>query len=177
MWSGGGPRFQVWKVLKSLWRCDALLSGGGSLLQDRTSTRSLLYYLSIIQAAELFHKPVMLYANGIGPVQKPSNRCRVRRAVERAALVTLRDGSSARELQEMGVTRPDLHVTADPVFNLPPLPGNGGWSCSRRPAFPKGAGLRWSQCGTGRGRRNFPKSWPACATICGGPMGWRSCFF
>ena len=87
------PRFQVWKVLKSLWRCDALLSGGGSLLQDRTSTRSLLYYLSIIQAAELFHKPVMLYANGIGPVQKPSNRRRVRRAVERAALVTLRAGT------------------------------------------------------------------------------------
>ena len=70
MQSGGGPRFQVWKVLKALRRCDALLSGGGSLLQDRTSTRSLLYYLSIIRAAELFHKPVMLYANGIGPVRK-----------------------------------------------------------------------------------------------------------
>ncbi|MFR6187275.1 MAG: polysaccharide pyruvyl transferase family protein [Lawsonibacter sp.] len=76
----------------ALRRCDALLSGGGSLLQDRTSTRSLLYYLSIIQrCAELLGKPVMLYANGIGPVQKPSNRRRVRRAVERAALVTLRD--------------------------------------------------------------------------------------
>lgn len=70
------PRFQVWKVLKALRRCDALLSGGGSLLQDRTSTRSLLYYLSIIRAAELFHKPVMLYANGIGPVRKPANRRR-----------------------------------------------------------------------------------------------------
>ena len=34
------PRFQVWKVLRALRRCDALLSGGGSLLQDRTSTRS-----------------------------------------------------------------------------------------------------------------------------------------
>ena len=116
------PRFQVWKVLKSLWRCDALLSGGGSLLQDRTSTRSLLYYLSIVRCAEWMGKPVMLYANGIGPVQKPANRRRVKRAVERAALVTLRDHSSARELVEMGVERPDLHVTADPVFNLDPAP-------------------------------------------------------
>ena len=170
------PRFQVWKVLKSLWRCDALLSGGGSLLQDRTSTRSLLYYLSIIQAAELFHKPVMLYANGIGPVQKPSNRRRVRRAVERAALVTLRDGSSARELQEMGVTRPDLHVTADPVFNLPPASRERGMELLQAAAVPREQVCGGLSAGLAGGRRNFPKSWPACATICGGPMGWRSCF-
>lgn len=44
----------------------------------------------------------MLYANGIGPVRKPENRRRVKRAVERAALVTLRDRSSANELREMG---------------------------------------------------------------------------
>ena len=115
-------RFRVWKVLGALRRCDALLSGGGSLLQDRTSTRSLLYYLAIIRGAELLRKPVMLYANGIGPVQKPANRRRVKKAVERAALVTLRDRSSARELQEMGVRRSDLYVTADPVFNLSPAP-------------------------------------------------------
>lgn len=88
--------------MKALWRCDALLSGGGSLLQDRTSTRSLLYYLAIIRAAELFHKPVMLYANGIGPVRKPANRRRVRRAVERAALVTLRDGAPPGSFRRWG---------------------------------------------------------------------------
>ena len=120
------PRFRVWKVLRALKNCDALLSGGGSLLQDRTSTRSLMYYLSIIRAAELFHKPVMLYANGIGPVRKSANRRRVKKAVERAALVTLRDRSSAKELQEMGVQRTDLYVTADPVFNLPPAPEERG---------------------------------------------------
>lgn len=67
--------------------------GGGSLLQDTTSTRSLFYYLSVIRCAELLGKPVMLYANGIGPVHKPANRRRVKRVVERAALVTLRDHS------------------------------------------------------------------------------------
>lgn len=116
------PRFRLWTVLRALKRCDALISGGGSLLQDRTSTRSILYYLSIIRCAELMGKPVMLYANGIGPVQKPGNRKRVKRAVERAALVTLRDHSSAQELRGMGVTRPDLYVTADPVFHLESAP-------------------------------------------------------
>lgn len=114
------PRFQILQVFRALRGCDALLSGGGSLLQDRTSTRSLLYYLSIVRCAEWLGKPVMLYANGIGPVHKPGNRRRVKRAVERAALVTLRDHSSAQELKEMGVEREDLHVTADPVFQLAP---------------------------------------------------------
>lgn len=114
------PRFRFWTVLRAIRRCDALLSGGGSLLQDRTSTRSLLYYLSVIRGAEIMGKPVMLYANGIGPVQKPANRRRVKKAVERATTVTLRDHSSARELEEMGVARSDLRVTADPVFTLSP---------------------------------------------------------
>lgn len=113
-------RFKLWSVLGALRRCDALLSGGGSLLQDRTSTRSILYYLSVIRAAELMGKPVMLYANGIGPVEKSGNRSKVKKAVERAALVTLRDHSSAQELRDMGVKREDLHVTADPVFQLNP---------------------------------------------------------
>ena len=151
------PRFQVWKVLKALRRCDALLSGGGSLLQDRTSTRSLLYYLSIIRAAELFHKPVMLYANGIGPVRKPANRRRVRRAVERAALVTLRDGSSARELQEMGVTRPDLHVTADPVFNLPPASRERGMELLQAARLPQGSRFAVVSVRDWPGTEEFPQ--------------------
>ena len=116
------PRFRVGRVFSALRRGDALLSGGGSLLQDTTSTRSLLYYLAVIRCAQLLGKPVMLYANGIGPVRRPGNRRRVKRAVERATLVTLRDHSSARELEEMGVRRQDIHVTADPVFYLDPAP-------------------------------------------------------
>ena len=113
------PRFRVLRVLSALRSCDVLLSGGGSLLQDTTSTRSLLYYLSVIGCARRLGKPVMLYANGIGPVRKPVNRRRVKRVVERAALVTLRDHASARELKDMGVTRP-VQITADPVFHLAP---------------------------------------------------------
>ena len=92
------PRFRVLRVFSALREGDVLLSGGGSLLQDTTSTRSLLYYLSVIRCAQWLHKPVMLYANGIGPVRKPANRRRVRHVVERAALVTLRDHASAQEL-------------------------------------------------------------------------------
>ena len=112
------PRFNFLKVFAALKKCDVLLSGGGSLLQDTTSTRSLVYYLSVMELARRMGKPVMLYANGIGPVRKSGNREKVRRAVENAAVITLRDHSSAEELRAMGVRREDLSVTADPVFHL-----------------------------------------------------------
>ena len=114
------PRFQMPKVYKALKHADALLSGGGSLLQDTTSTRSLLYYLSVIRCAQKLGKPVMLYANGIGPVRRADNRRRVKQVVENASLVTLRDHSSARELEDMGVKSDRMVVTADPVFHLDP---------------------------------------------------------
>ncbi len=115
-------RFKFIEVLRALKNCDALVSGGGSLLQDHTSTRSLIYYLTIIRAAKFFNRKVMIYANGIGPVRKPSNRRRVKRIVARADVITLRDDMSAQELYDMGVHRNDIRVTADPVFTLSSAP-------------------------------------------------------
>ncbi len=118
------PRFSPVKVMKNLRRCDMLISGGGSLLQDGTSTRSLLYYTTLIRLAQRWGKKTCLYANGIGPVRRPGNRRIVREVVERSDAVTLRDPDSLRELREMGVEREDIAVTADPVFTMEePDPG------------------------------------------------------
>jgi len=111
-------RFGVFAVLRALRRCDVLVSGGGSLLQDKSSTRSIIYYLSIVRLAKLFGKPVMLYANGIGPVTRPANRRRVKAVVSRADLITLREESSRDELRNMGITTSEMYVTADPIFIL-----------------------------------------------------------
>lgn len=118
------PRFHLLKVRKALKDCDLLLSGGGSLLQDRTSTRSLIYYLSIIQLARRYKKPVLLYANGIGPVTRAGNRERVRRVLDTVDVITLREENSKAELLSMGVTNPHMLVTADPVFTISGVPGD-----------------------------------------------------
>ncbi len=111
-------RFRFEQVIRALHRCDVLLFGGGSLLQDRTSTRSIVYYLTIIRLAECMGKKVMFYANGIGPVTKPHNRKRVAKAAAKASVITLRDQNSADELRNMGVLRNDLLVTTDPVLTM-----------------------------------------------------------
>ena len=131
-------RFDLVQVGRALRRCDALLSGGGSLLQDRTSTRSLLYYLMVIRWAKKLGKPVMLYANGIGPVTKPENRKKVKQTVELANVVTLRDRASAQELRDMGVNRPELHITADPVFTLVPADADRGRELLAKAGLPAG---------------------------------------
>ena len=61
-------------ILRAVKKCDMLISGGGSLLQDVTSSKSLHYYLSIIRCAEFFHKKVFIYSQGIGPIDRPGNR-------------------------------------------------------------------------------------------------------
>ena len=113
-------RFHMLKVRKAVRNCDLLLSGGGSLLQDRTSTRSLLYYLSVMHLAQRNGKPVMVYANGIGPVRGKRNRKLVVQVLQKVSKITLRDEDSLRELQNMGLKRKDILVTADPVFSLKP---------------------------------------------------------
>lgn len=115
-------RFDFFKVLKEIKNCDILLSGGGSLLQDTTSTRSLMYYLFIIEWSKMMRKKVMLYANGIGPVSKKKNRNMVRRVVNKADIITLREEDSLDELIAMGITNKRIYVTADPVFTMETIP-------------------------------------------------------
>lgn len=110
-----------WKdVRRAIAEADLVISGGGSLLQDVTSTRSIYYYLSIIALAKLYHKEIMIYAQGIGPIRKKAARFFTRFLLNRVSLITVRDEKSAEELEKLKV-RPELiQVTADPVLAFPP---------------------------------------------------------
>src|SRR5690554_1739481 len=117
-------RFRIRDVYKSLRDSDILISGGGSLLQDVTSTRSLLYYLALMRLAFLLRKPVMVYANGIGPVNRPFNRYLTKNTLNKVQQITLRDRGSLEYIQKLGVTNKNVKVTADPVFTLEAVDSN-----------------------------------------------------
>ena len=112
-------RFNPFAVRRAIQSASCFVSGGGSLLQDHTSTRSLLYYTTLIRMAHHYGKRIMFYANGIGPVEKAADRKLVRAVAELADVTTLRDGESLAALREMGVKNPNITVTADPVYALP----------------------------------------------------------
>ena len=97
------------------------ISGGGSLIQNQTSTRSLNYYLLSIRLAKQTGNRVLMYGCGIGPVNGEANRKRAARVIDRNVdRITLREDLSAEELKAMGVTRPKVYVTADPALLLEP---------------------------------------------------------
>ncbi len=111
-------RLNVISILKHMKNAGMLISGGGTLIQDATSTQSLIYYLMVINAAVKRGVKVMLYSNGIGPLNNSSNVKRVRRVLNRTDLITLRDPAALKALGDIGVTKPKMTVTADPVFGM-----------------------------------------------------------
>jgi len=112
-------------VLKALRHCDALVLGGGSLLQDSTSFKSLLYYAALIGAARLQAKPVLLWGQGLGPLQRRRSRMLVSCLLRLATAVSWRDPESAALARSLGRDGP---VGSDPVWGLPPQQwrGRGG---------------------------------------------------
>ena len=111
-------RYNILKINKLFKSADLFLFGGGSLIQDITSSRSLYYYLAIIKLALANKVKVMLYGNGIGPLVRPNNRKKVRKCLNKVDLITLRDDLSDRLLAEIGVNKPKITITADPAFTL-----------------------------------------------------------
>lgn len=109
------PRFGILPILSSLFRTDLLISGGGSLLQDVTSWKSMIYYLTIIIFGVLFRKQVFLYSQGIGPVRYRIIRIILKHVLNHVDAITVRDSESKGFLQRLGVHR-TIYTTADAVL-------------------------------------------------------------
>ena len=113
--------FAFWPLMR---KAKLFVSGGGSLIQNETSTRSLNYYLTTIRMAHAAGCRVMMYGCGIGPVSGEANRRHTARILNRCVdRITLREDLSRRELADMGVTKPKITVTADPALLLQPASG------------------------------------------------------
>ncbi|MCL6448769.1 MAG: polysaccharide pyruvyl transferase CsaB [Armatimonadetes bacterium] len=111
-------RWQLKEIYRVLRDADLLVSGGGSLLQDVTGIKSLLYYLGVVWLALKLKKPVVFYAQGIGPVRTLSGQFLVRKIASRARLIIVRDEQSAKDLAGMGIAGPPVYVTVDAALGL-----------------------------------------------------------
>ncbi len=107
--------FDVIGVLNALENSDVLISGGGSLLQDVTSVKSLIYYLWVIFMALFYKKKVIIFAQGIGPINNPIARFITKLLLKKASYISVRDEKSLYLLRGWGL-KTDL--VADPMWNL-----------------------------------------------------------
>lgn len=117
-------------LLGALTRCNAVVFGGGGLLQDRTSSRSLAYYTTIIRLATLLKKSVVLVGQSLGPLSAAGER-QVRRALagvplgvrdEASFALAMRLGLQPARTADLALSLPapqGLHAADGPVIVVP----------------------------------------------------------
>lgn len=109
-------RYDLKAIWKALGSARLLVSGGGSLLQDVTSKRSIPYYLTLVELALLRRVPVVMYAQGLGPIRSSLYCSWTARAYKRATACSVRDEASLGFLRSLGVPDEKVVLAADPVF-------------------------------------------------------------
>ncbi len=160
-------------IIRALAKSDLLLSGGGSLLQDVTSERSLYYYLGVICLAKFLRTKVMLYSQGIGPVNGSFAQSVMRLIGNRVDLITVRDEGSREELRRLAITRPQVHVTADPVLAMHPVDKQLGREILRRHGVAGASPLVGISVRDWQGRENYQAAFSGAVRILQRDLGVR----
>ena len=101
--------------LKPIADCDIFISGGGSLLQDVTSLKSLVYYLSLITYALALNKKVIIFAQGFTPFRTKIGEFLTKSILKHCHQISVRDIKSQELLKKMGITS---ELVTDPVFGM-----------------------------------------------------------
>lgn len=134
---------------------DVVLSGGGSLLHEADfevfgrsflfregKLRPIPYFLSVVLAARVLGRPVMWYAQGLGPLHTRAAREAVRLAASASQVVCWRDREAAELASSLGVRAAVQAVVPDPAYALQPDNAEAAESVLRQqaPAWHAGAG-------------------------------------
>lgn len=107
--------FSYEHVMRELARCDVLISGGGSLLQNATSNASLLFYTMIIRFALMMQKEVVIFAQGIGPIKGFWANFITKGVLKKCKYISVRDEKSKQLLDKWKIKS---NLVCDPVFSL-----------------------------------------------------------
>lgn len=103
------------EATREIERLDIFILGGGGILYDRDAEK----YLREVRIAHEIGVPVFVYAVSAGPLTLSGARAAVRDALNKAAVVTVRDRLGHRLLEDVGVDR-EIHLTADPALLVEP---------------------------------------------------------
>lgn len=111
-------RLNIPLIMFELMTTDLFISGGGGLMQDITGPASVAYYGGLLKIAQSMNVNTMVYAQGIGPLNKSFNINLTKKIFNKVDAITVRDDTSYNDLIEMGVDKKRIQVTADPALLL-----------------------------------------------------------
>ncbi|MFC7321854.1 polysaccharide pyruvyl transferase CsaB [Halobacillus campisalis] len=110
-------RWSLKEVVTVIKRSDGLISGGGSLLQDVIGVKSVIYYTGVIGIAKVLQKPVIIYSQGIGPLNGATAKKLTEFTMNKVDHLTVRDRDSKQLLTKMGIQK-NIEVVPDSVMGL-----------------------------------------------------------
>lgn len=111
-------------VLNAVRKCRAMVVPGGSLFQDHSSSRSFLYYYTLVKMAKRLRKPVHLIAQGIEPFRHTRTQRLLQSMLKQCDTISVRDKASCDYLSSLGIhsdCRADLALTMIHAFPEPTM--------------------------------------------------------
>lgn len=112
-------RWNIVSIITAIYWADELVFGGGSLLQDRTSRKSIIYYAALLMLAKCLKTPVYLMGQGLGPLQ-PLSKWMLSVCMPSMARIECRD-QQAYTLATHIWPRVSVALTRDLTSDLPPI--------------------------------------------------------
>jgi polysaccharide pyruvyl transferase CsaB len=117
-------RMSPLSLIEALRSSDAFIWGGGSLIQDVTSSISPFYYGSLMVLAQKMKLKTVAWAQGIGPIKRSLTRSLARNTYSNCTKVSVRDRASAALLSDWQIP---FILAPDPVWALESKPVPGLW--------------------------------------------------
>ncbi len=113
----GVQREDIPAIMREAKRAECVIFGGGNLIQDDTSVRSLKYYESVFDISDRYAPKSAIFANGIGPLRSEASKRTAAVMLSSADYVSLREDHSHKEAASH-TERADMKVSADPAYLL-----------------------------------------------------------
>lgn len=108
-------RYNFIKIKREMKKCDIFMLGGGNLLQNQTSNRSLLYYGELLKLAKRHNARCFCYSCGIGELQGEKWINFVKEALLCCERVIVRSENDAKAIYELSKEIP-VKTSCDIVF-------------------------------------------------------------
>ena len=115
-------RGSFFAVRRELREASLLVFGGGTLLQENTSLRSLAYYSWVIKYASKKGVAVELWGNGLGAPRSKLGAKLMKNALQKCRFAGLRDGASVSVYRDIIGNTDRVHREADLASKILPSP-------------------------------------------------------
>ena len=110
--------FSIFDIIRQIFVSDALISGGGSLLQDKTSIKSFLYYIFVILIAKILGKKIIIFSQGLTPLKNTYLEKVLSYVLNNVSYISLRDTQSKDYALKIGVHPSKINTFCDCVWAL-----------------------------------------------------------